>query len=86
MKAEAVTQHNGWTGFVSRENHYNLLHRADEAEPIPMLLDRSRPASPCLPWLVASPPVLVRERSPRGSDARALSAPSVPREHQTHRC
>ena len=49
MKAQAAAQHNGWTGFVSMQNHYNLLHRPDEAELIPMLLDQGAASIPFCP-------------------------------------
>ncbi|MBI1278417.1 MAG: aldo/keto reductase [Anaerolineaceae bacterium] len=34
-KAQAVAQLNGWTPFVSMQNHYNLVYREEEREMIP---------------------------------------------------
>ena len=33
---QLVTKQNGWTPFVSMQNHYNLLYREDERELIPI--------------------------------------------------
>ena len=35
-KAQPVAERNGWTRFVSMQNHYNLLHREEEREMIPL--------------------------------------------------
>jgi aryl-alcohol dehydrogenase-like predicted oxidoreductase len=32
---QAVAKHNGWTPFVSMQNHYNLVYREEEREMIP---------------------------------------------------
>lgn len=34
-KAQSVAQQNGWTPFVSMQNHYNLVYREEEREMIP---------------------------------------------------
>jgi len=34
-KAQSVAQLNGWTPFVSMQNHYNLVYREEEREMIP---------------------------------------------------
>ena len=33
---QKVAQDNGWTPFSAMENHYNLLYREDEKDPIPL--------------------------------------------------
>jgi hypothetical protein len=33
---QVVARDNGWTPFSSMQNHYNLLHREDERELIPV--------------------------------------------------
>lgn len=55
-KAQHVAIVNGWTPFVSMQNHYNLLHREDERELIPMMADQglaSIPYSPLARGLLA---------------------------------
>ncbi|MCA1726912.1 MAG: aldo/keto reductase, partial [Actinobacteria bacterium] len=39
-KAQHVAERNGWTRFVSMQNHYNLLYREEEREMIPLCLDQ----------------------------------------------
>lgn len=36
MKMQNAAEKNGWTKFVSMQNHYNLLYREDERELIPI--------------------------------------------------
>ncbi|MDT8719011.1 aldo/keto reductase [Clostridium sp. 19966] len=36
MKMQHIAELNGWTKFVSMQNHYNLLYREDERELIPI--------------------------------------------------
>ncbi len=36
MNMQLVAERNGWTKFVSMQNHYNLLYREDEREMIPI--------------------------------------------------
>jgi aryl-alcohol dehydrogenase-like predicted oxidoreductase len=36
MKLQHIAEVNGWTKFVSMQNHYNLLYREDERELIPI--------------------------------------------------
>jgi aryl-alcohol dehydrogenase-like predicted oxidoreductase len=39
-KAQHVADRNGWTPFVSMQNHYNLVYREEEREMIPQCLDQ----------------------------------------------
>ena len=48
-KAQHVAIVNGWTPFVSMQNHYNLLHRDDELELLPMLADQAMASIPYSP-------------------------------------
>ena len=48
-KAQHVAIVNGWTPFVSMQNHYNLLHREDESELVPMLIDQAMASLPYSP-------------------------------------
>jgi len=36
MKAQHVAERNGWTRFVSIQNHLNLLYREEEREMLPL--------------------------------------------------
>ena len=40
MKALHVSEMNGWTRFVSMQNHYNLIYREEEREMIPLCRDQ----------------------------------------------
>lgn len=48
-KANHVAIVNGWTPFVSMQNHYNLLWREDELELLPMLTDQALASIPYSP-------------------------------------
>jgi aryl-alcohol dehydrogenase-like predicted oxidoreductase len=39
-KAQKVAEHNGWTRFVSMQDHYNLLYREEEREMLPLCRDQ----------------------------------------------
>jgi aryl-alcohol dehydrogenase-like predicted oxidoreductase len=38
-RAQHVAERNGWTRFVSMQNHYNLLYREEEREMIPLCVN-----------------------------------------------
>ena len=59
-KAQRVAALNGWTEFVTMQNHYNLLYREEEREMVPQCLDMGVGV---LPW---SP--LARGRLARPAD------------------
>jgi aryl-alcohol dehydrogenase (NADP+) len=40
-KAQHVAEVNGWTRFVTMQDHYNLMYREEEREMLPMCLDQS---------------------------------------------
>ncbi|MDQ3823760.1 MAG: aldo/keto reductase [Actinomycetota bacterium] len=48
-KAQAVAERNGWTRFVSMQNHYNLIYREEEREMIPLCLDQGVAVMPWSP-------------------------------------
>jgi aryl-alcohol dehydrogenase-like predicted oxidoreductase len=48
-KAQRVAERNGWTGFVSMQNHYNLLYREEEREMIPQCIDMGMGVMPWSP-------------------------------------
>ncbi|MEO3814130.1 aldo/keto reductase [Sphaerisporangium sp. B11E5] len=39
-KAQHVAEVNGWTRFVSMQDHYNLLYREEEREMVPLCVDQ----------------------------------------------
>ncbi|NTW03178.1 MAG: aldo/keto reductase [Oscillochloris sp.] len=39
-KAQQVAERNGWTKFVTMQNHYNLVYREEEREMIPLCTDQ----------------------------------------------
>jgi aryl-alcohol dehydrogenase-like predicted oxidoreductase len=46
-KAQAAAERNGWTRFISMQNHYNLIYREEEREMIPQCIDRGIAV---MPW------------------------------------
>jgi len=46
-KMQHVAERNGWTRFVSMQNHYNLAYREEEREMIPLCIDQG---VGLLPW------------------------------------
>src|SRR6185312_14296425 len=73
-KAQATAERNGWTRFVSMQKHYNLLHREEEREMIPLCVDQGIAVVPYSPLArgflarAAAPPV-------RGGSLRRDSDP-----------
>jgi len=39
-KAQQIADNNGWTKFISMQNHYNLVYREEEREMIPLCIDQ----------------------------------------------
>lgn len=48
-KAQAVAKKNGWTKFVSMQNHLNLLYREEEREMMPLCADQKIAVTPYSP-------------------------------------
>jgi aryl-alcohol dehydrogenase-like predicted oxidoreductase len=48
-KAQAAAERNGWTPFVSMQNHYNLVYREEEREMIPQCVDQGVAVMPWSP-------------------------------------
>src|SRR4051794_27598080 len=64
-KAQAAAERNGWTKFVSMQNHYNLVYREEEREMIPQCIDQGvgvLPWSPLARGLLAGNRTRVGER------------------------
>lgn len=49
MKMQNAAEKNGWTKFVSMQNHYNLLYREDERELIPICNEQNVARTPYSP-------------------------------------
>ncbi|MBI3167428.1 MAG: aldo/keto reductase [Chloroflexi bacterium] len=74
MKAQHVAEMNGWTKFVSMQNHYNLVYREEEREMIPLCVDSGVgliPWSPMARGFFAGD----RKRGGGGESTRANSDP-----------
>jgi aryl-alcohol dehydrogenase-like predicted oxidoreductase len=73
-KLQAAAERAGWTGFVSMQNHYNLLARGDEREVIPCCVDQGVgivPYSPLARGFLAG----TRTRAGDAATARSRSDP-----------
>jgi 1-deoxyxylulose-5-phosphate synthase len=75
-KAQRVAERAGWTGFVSMQNHYNLLYREEEREMIPQCIDQGVGVLPWSPlargWLAGTSTREGERRTTRaGTDAYA---------------
>jgi 1-deoxyxylulose-5-phosphate synthase len=71
-KAQAVAERNGWTRFISMQNHYNLLYREEEREMIPLCLDQGVGVIPYSPLARG---LLARATDGNHPTARAQSDP-----------
>jgi aryl-alcohol dehydrogenase-like predicted oxidoreductase len=73
-KAQYTAEKNGWTKFVSMQNHYNLIYREEEREMIPLCLDQGVGV---IPWSPLARGVLAgnRTRSGARTTTRANSDP-----------
>lgn len=74
MKAQHVAEKNGWTKFVSMQNHYNLVYREEEREMIPLCIDSG---VGLIPWSPMARGFFAKDRKRDGSGetARANSDP-----------
>jgi aryl-alcohol dehydrogenase-like predicted oxidoreductase len=59
-KAQHVAERNGWTRFVSMQNHYNLVYREEEREILPLCLDQQVGV---IPWSPLARGLLTRDPS-----------------------
>ncbi len=76
-KAQHVAEKNGWTRFVSMQNHYNLLYREEEREMAPLCRDMGVgmiPWSPLARGLLARGPGAKTARSETDQFAKRLYA------------
>ncbi|MDF9839412.1 aryl-alcohol dehydrogenase-like predicted oxidoreductase [Paenibacillus sp. PastF-1] len=49
QKAQYTAEKNGWTRFVSMQNHLNLIYREEEREMLPLLKDQHIASTPYSP-------------------------------------
>jgi aryl-alcohol dehydrogenase-like predicted oxidoreductase len=63
QNAQYTAEKNGWSKFISMQNHYNLLYREEEREMIPLCIDQKVSCTPYSPlasgrlsrdWSIAS--------------------------------
>jgi aryl-alcohol dehydrogenase-like predicted oxidoreductase len=74
-KSQRVAERNGWTPFVSMQNHYNLIYREEEREMIPQCIDQGVgviPWSPLARGLLAGTRTREGERRTRRSETDPL--------------
>jgi len=62
-KAQHAAERDGWTRFVSMQNHYNLLYREEEREMIPQCIDQGVGV---IPWSPLARGVLTGNRTRDG--------------------
>ncbi|MEY2590639.1 MAG: 1-deoxyxylulose-5-phosphate synthase, partial [Acidimicrobiaceae bacterium] len=62
-KAQHVAEQNGWTRFVSMQNHYNLVYREEEREMIPQCVDQGVGV---IPWSPLARGLLAGNRTREG--------------------
>jgi 1-deoxyxylulose-5-phosphate synthase len=73
-KAQQVARDEGWTPFVSMQNHYNLVYREEEREMIPLCLDQGVGV---IPWSPLARGLLAGNRE-RGGEQKTVRAGSDP--------
>ncbi|AXV07525.1 L-fuco-beta-pyranose dehydrogenase [Euzebya pacifica] len=69
-KAQHVAERNGWTPFVSMQNHYNLLYREEEREMIPLCRDQGVGV---IPWSPLARGLLARPRAEATATSRGAA-------------
>jgi len=69
-KAQEVARANGWTPFVSMQNHYNLLYREEEREMLPLCRDQGIGV---VPWSPLARGLLARPWADRTATSRGAS-------------
>src|SRR5665213_2029491 len=62
-KAQYTAEKNGWTKFISMQNHYNLIYREEEREMIPLCIDQG---VGIIPWSPLARGILAGNRTRSG--------------------
>jgi aryl-alcohol dehydrogenase-like predicted oxidoreductase len=65
-KLQHAAERNGWTRFVSMQNHYNLVYREEEREMIPLCRDQGVGV---IPWSPLARGLLAGKRTRTGERA-----------------
>jgi len=73
-KAQYTAEKNGWTKFISMQNHYNLVYREEEREMIPLCLDQG---VGLIPWSPLARGFLAGNRT-RDKGARRRAQQPIP--------
>jgi 1-deoxyxylulose-5-phosphate synthase len=73
-KAQHTAKENGWTQFVSMQDHYNLVYREEEREMIPQCIDQQVGV---IPWSPLARGLLTGNRTREG-ERRTTRAGSDP--------
>jgi aryl-alcohol dehydrogenase-like predicted oxidoreductase len=73
-KAQHAAERNGWTRFVSMQNHYNLVYREEEREMIPQCIDQGVGV---IPWSPLARGLLAGTRT-RDGERRTVRSGSDP--------
>jgi len=73
-QAQYTARRHGWTGFVSMQNHYNLVYREEEREMLPFCRELGIGV---LPWSPLARGLLAGSRG-RGGERRTVRANSDP--------
>ena len=74
QKALHVAERNGWTRFVSMQNHYNLIYREEEREMFPLCEDQK---IGLLPWSPLAAGRLARKPDQEGEATRRAQTDTV---------
>jgi aryl-alcohol dehydrogenase-like predicted oxidoreductase len=69
-RAQHVAERNGWTRFVSMQNHLNLIYREEEREMLPLCIEDGIGV---IPWSPLARGILAGNRG-RGGDKRTTRA------------
>jgi aryl-alcohol dehydrogenase-like predicted oxidoreductase len=72
-RAQHVADLHGWTGFVSMQNHYNLIYREEERE---MLRLCAEEGIGVIPWSPLARGFLIGNRKPEGKSGETTRAKS----------
>ena len=70
LKAQYTADLNGWTRFVSMQNHWNAIYREEEREMVPLCVDQG---VGCIPYSPLARGFLAGNRSERNQDVTARS-------------
>ncbi|MFI6503821.1 aldo/keto reductase [Nonomuraea typhae] len=79
-KAQHAAEVNGWTKFVSMQNHYNLLYREEEREMLPLCRDQGVGV---IPWGPLDRGVLARPAAAGARTTRSANDGRIPAAYES---